>query len=230
MRIAVFASGGGTNLQAILDHFAGPASDVARVALVISDRADAGALERARDAGVSTEVIPVTGRTATEVARDSLAALERAGVGLIALAGYLRLVPAEVVRAYRDRILNIHPSLLSAFGGKGMYGLRIHRAVIEAGCRVSGLTVHIVDEAYDRGPILVQWPVPVLEGDTPEALGARVLRVEHRIYPLVLEAAARAAGGGEPVRPFRLPDDVAYSLVAGEAPPVAVLREALGLE
>lgn len=198
VRVAVLASGGGTNLQALIDRFNGKSSTIARVALVLSDRADAGALERAARAAITARVIEVKGRPAESVADEMVAALEAEGIGLIALAGYLKLVPERVVRTWRGRILNIHPALLPAFGGKGMYGIHVHRAVIESGCFVTGVTVHNVDERYDEGRPLVQWPVPVLRGDTPESLAARVLRVEHALYPLAVEALARRLAAGEP--------------------------------
>ncbi|MBX6363297.1 MAG: phosphoribosylglycinamide formyltransferase, partial [Gemmatimonadetes bacterium] len=193
LRVAVFVSGGGTNLQALLDRV-DPAA--ATVALVVSDRAEAGGLERARRAGVATRVIPVAGVDEGDVARETIEVLEAAGVELVALAGYVRRVPAAVVQRWAGRMLNIHPALLPAFGGQGMYGIRVHRAVLAAGCRVSGATVHLVDEEYDRGPILAQWPVPVRPGDTPESLAARVLATEHALYPAVVEAAARALARG----------------------------------
>lgn len=196
LRLAVFASGGGTNLQALIDHFntrqEGGRSTVARVALVISDREDAGALERARRAGIDTVVINVAGRPIDYVARETLASLESADIDLIALAGYLKLVPPAVVRHFRNRILNIHPALLPSFGGKGMFGIRVHRAVLASGATVSGPTVHLVDERYDEGRIIAQWPVPVLHGDTPETLAQRVLSVEHQLFPVAIEALARA--------------------------------------
>jgi folate-dependent phosphoribosylglycinamide formyltransferase PurN len=139
-------------------------------------------------------------------------------VDLIVLAGYLRLVPRSVVGAYRGRIINIHPALLPAFGGAGMYGQRVHSAVIEQGARVSGATVHFVDEAYDRGPIIAQWPVPVLPGDTPEALAARVLRVEHLLLPRAACAVAmgkvRLDENGRLSRPYaaELLDELAFTL------------------
>ena len=210
--IGVFASGGGTNLQALIDRV-DPA--VARIGLVLADRPDAYALERGRAAGARTVVIPVVGRGEDAVAADTLAALRDAGVGLIALAGYIRLVPAAVVRCYAGRILNIHPALLPGFGGQGMYGHHVHEAVLAARCRVSGPSVHLVDEQYDRGPIVAQWPVPVHDGDTVDALAARVLRVEHLLYPAVVEAAARtlAAGGDVAGLRCRYPDAFA---AAGE--------------
>ncbi|NJD09688.1 MAG: phosphoribosylglycinamide formyltransferase [Gemmatimonadetes bacterium] len=190
VRVAVLASGGGSNLQAMLDAFNTVADAPARIALVISDRDSAGALERARALDVPAFVVPVSGRPEAEVAADTLELLERHAIGLVALAGYLRLVPAAVIRAYAGRMVNIHPALLPAFGGKGMYGSRVHRAVLASGARVTGPSVHYVTENYDEGRIIAQWPVPVLTDDTAETLAARVLLVEHRLYPLVIAALA----------------------------------------
>lgn len=194
VRIAVLASGGGTNLQALIDHFNGGHSETAAVALVVSDRDSAGALERARRAGIAAHVIAARDREVEDIAAETLALFDRERIDMVALAGYLRLVPDRIVRRFRGRIVNIHPALLPAFGGAGMYGIRVHRAVIEAGCTVTGVTVHHVDERYDEGRALVQWPVPVLRGDTPERLAARVLRVEHVVYPLAVEGLARRIG------------------------------------
>jgi formyltetrahydrofolate-dependent phosphoribosylglycinamide formyltransferase len=169
------------------------------VVLVISDRVDAGGLARGRSAGVNARTIPVAGRSLEDVAVETVELLERERVDLIALAGYLRLVPKAVVERWRGRILNVHPALLPAFGGKGMYGRHVHRAVLEQGCLVTGATVHLVDERYDEGKPLVQWPVPVLRGDTAETLGARVLQVEHELYPLAVEIAARAIANRQDV-------------------------------
>lgn len=202
--VAVFASGGGTNLQALLDHEA--EQDAWRVAVVVSDREGAGALERARSAGREAVVVPVPGRDPGEVAADTLEHLERLEVGVVLLAGYLRLVPGPVVEAYRRRILNIHPALLPAFGGKGMWGRHVHEAVLASGAKVSGATVHFVDEEYDRGTILAQWPVPVLPADTAETLAARVLRVEHVLYPRAADHLCRAVTEGRQPGGFRLPD------------------------
>jgi formyltetrahydrofolate-dependent phosphoribosylglycinamide formyltransferase len=185
MRVAVLASGGGTNLQALLDACGKGAP--ARVVLVASDKADAGALARARGAGVEAQAIadPGDGAALTRLLREQ-------GVDLVVLAGYLKLVPAETVSAFDGQMINIHPALLPAFGGPGMYGIRVHRAVLASGATVSGATVHLVNAEYDRGPIVAQWPVPVQRGDTPEALAARILDVEHRLLPAVVLAAARA--------------------------------------
>ncbi|HEX6104667.1 MAG TPA: phosphoribosylglycinamide formyltransferase [Gemmatimonadales bacterium] len=195
MRIAVAASGNGSNLEALLRAL-GPDAP-ARVVLVLSDRPDAGALARASSHGVSAEIL-----TDPSDAAGWLSRLERHDVGLVVLAGYLRLVPAGVIDRYRGRILNVHPALLPAFGGKGMYGDRVHRAVLASGARESGATVHLVDEVYDRGPILAQARVPVLPGDDAARLAARVLAAEHRLLPAVVLAAA-AAG-----RPVPLPEAV----------------------
>lgn len=185
-RVAVLASGGGTNLQAILDHFAALGSrSPGTIAVVISDREAAGALVRAQNAGVAAEHV-----APPEALRGRL---EAHNIGVIALAGYLRLVPHDVTRAWSGRIVNVHPALLPAFGGAGMYGRRVHEAVLKAGARVTGVTVHFVDEVYDRGPIIAQWPVPVRSDDTPESLAARVLKAEHAVYPAVVEGLCSGA-------------------------------------
>jgi phosphoribosylglycinamide formyltransferase 1 len=183
-RIAVLASGGGSNLEAILNHFAeaGPAERGA-VVLVASDNPAAGALRRGASRGVEPLALSAG---ADGPALHGLLAERR--IDTIALAGYLRYVPAEVTRAYRGRLLNVHPSLLPAFGGPGMYGRRVHEAAIAAGVRVSGATVHFVDEEYDHGPIIAQTPVPVFPSDDAGTLAARVLRAEHALYPRVIDA------------------------------------------
>jgi formyltetrahydrofolate-dependent phosphoribosylglycinamide formyltransferase len=185
MRIAVAVSGHGSNLEALLRAL--EPGGAARVVLVLSNRPDAGALARARAHGVPAEVLADSGDPAEWLSR-----LEQRRVDLVVLAGYLRLVPADVIERYRDRIVNVHPALLPAFGGAGMYGHRVHEAVLASGARESGATVHLVDEVYDRGPVLAQARVPVLPGDTPDRLAARVLAVEHRLLPAVVLAAAAA--------------------------------------
>jgi formyltetrahydrofolate-dependent phosphoribosylglycinamide formyltransferase len=227
VRIAVFASGGGSNLQSLLDHFNANASPIAAVVMVVSDRADAGALGRARVAGVDARVIVVDGRTTDAIASETLAALEHAKADMIVLAGYMKLVPGSVVRRYRGRMLNIHPALLPAFGGKGMYGMRVHRAVIEAGCRVTGITVHFVDERYDEGRPIVQWPVPVLRGDSAETLAARVLRTEHVVYPLAVEAVARGAVG---MKGFRGEESAAFAWAEHGNVAAAAIRRILDID
>ncbi len=189
----MLVSGGGTNLQSLLDALGD--SPVARVTRVVASRPDAGALERARRAGVPAAVLADPAD-----ARELLAALGDARLAV--LAGYVKRVPPAVVARFRWRLINIHPALLPAFGGPGMYGDRVHRAVLASGAAVSGATVHYVDEEYDRGPIVAQWPVPVHAGDTLETLAARVLEVEHRLLPLVVLELARRGAPEEPVRLF----------------------------
>lgn len=197
IRIAALVSGRGSNLQALLDAFAAPDAPGA-VALVVSNRADAGALERARGAGVPTAVTRGDGQDAEGL----LALLRDHAIELVVLAGYLKKVPDPVVAAYRGRMLNVHPALLPAFGGPGMYGHHVHAAVLAAGARLSGVTVHLVDEVYDHGILLAQWPVPIRVGDTADTLAARVLAVEHRLLPAAVAAACRRLARGEPLRPL----------------------------
>ena len=181
----MLVSGGGTNLQALLDALSN--SPIARIARVISNRPGAGALERARRAGVPTVML----RDPADAA-ELLGALDDAQ--LVVLAGYLKLVPAAVVSRFRGRIINIHPALLPDFGGPGMYGHHVHAAVLASGARESGVTVHFVDEAFDRGEIIAQERVPVRPGDTPDMLAARVLEAEHRLLPRVVIDLARRLG------------------------------------
>jgi formyltetrahydrofolate-dependent phosphoribosylglycinamide formyltransferase len=194
MRVAVAVSGRGTNLEALLRAL-GPEAP-ARVVLVLSNRPDAPALDRAAARGIVT----VTLRDHADGA-EWLSALERHGVDLLVLGGYVKLVPAEVIARYRGRILNVHPALLPAFGGQGMYGRRVHEAVLASGARESGATVHLVDEVYDRGAVLGQARVPVLASDDAESLAARVLEAEHRLLPAAVLAAA-AAGRPVPISEF----------------------------
>ncbi len=195
MRIAVAVSGRGSNLEALLQAL--PANGPASVELVLSNRAGAGGLDVARRYGIATAQLTEPADGAAWLDR-----LERSRIDLLVLAGYLKLVPPTVVERYRGRILNVHPALLPAFGGPGMYGRRVHEAVLAAGARESGATVHLVDEVYDRGQILAQARVPVVPGDTPDTLAVRVLAVEHRLLPAVVLAAARAG------RPVPLPEPV----------------------
>src|SRR5437762_1593971 len=180
---------------------------------VVSSHAAAGALERARRAGVPTTVLADPSDAA-----QLLASLGDAG--LVVLAGYLKHVPAPVVARFRLRMINIHPALLPAFGGPGMYGRRVHERVLASGAAISGATVHYVDEQYDQGPIIAQWPVPVRSGDTPETLAARVLAVEHRLLPLVVLELARK---GVPGAPLKLDADGIGFRAADEA--TATLRQ-----
>ena len=171
-------SGNGTNLQALIDADKGGKW---QIKLVVSDKPDAFGLERAVAAKIKTRVIS---KHEPSVLLESL---EENQIDGIVLAGYLSVLPREIVTAYEGKIINIHPSLIPAFCGKGFYGAKVHAAVLESGVRVTGATVHFVDEGVDTGPIILQKPVPVLDGDTMESLQKRVLQVEHEILVKALE-------------------------------------------
>ena len=201
-RIAVLASGGGSNLQALLDYFSALGDRRAGdVVLVVSDRRDAGALERARRAGIETAVTPGDGSGLEALLADR-------AIDLVVLAGYLRFVPVSVTRRFAGRMVNVHPALLPEYGGAGMYGQRVHRAVLAARASVSGPTVHFVDEMYDHGAVIAQWRVPVHPTDDEATLAARVLRAEHLLFPRVVQAVAagevRLAPDGRVDPPFVL--------------------------
>jgi phosphoribosylglycinamide formyltransferase-1 len=186
LRLAVFASGGGTNLQALIDACRSKVID-AEIVAVVSNNSRAFALERARRAGIDT--FHISRRKypdESEYIQTIKDVLSKHDIDLIVLAGYMKLLPVIIVRIYYGRIINIHPALLPKFGGKGMYGLNVHKAVIQAGEKHSGATVHMVDERYDHGPILIQRRVPVLADDSPESLAARVLEIEHKILPMAV--------------------------------------------
>lgn len=172
-RVAVLVSGGGTNLQALIDKIQKGELEEAEIVKVISSRPDAFALERAKKAGIETAV-------AAEQ-KDVLRELRLSGADIVVLAGYMKVLSPDIIENYRNRIINIHPSLIPKYCGKGFYGIRVHRAVLEGGEKESGATVHYVDEGVDTGKIIIQRKVPVMEGDTPEALAVRVLETEHEI-------------------------------------------------
>ncbi len=214
MNAAVFASGTGSNFQALLDREVEGARW--RTRLLVVDRKEIGAIRRAERAGVAVCHMPVSGRDPAELGAATLAVLRAAEVEVIFLAGYLRLVPNVVVTAFRRRIVNVHPALLPGFGGKGMWGRAVHEAVLRSGARLTGVTVHFVDERYDQGSILAQWPVPVRAEDDPDTLAARVLRIEHLLYPLAAQHLCRALAAGEEPAPLAAPGD-AFSLNEGES-------------
>ena len=185
-RLAVLASGRGSNLQAIIEHFENLSRErVAKVVLVASNRADSPALIRA-----ATASIDIAHFNSTDGGSELLALLHKFRIDLVVLAGYLKRIQPKVIGEYAGRIINIHPALLPAFGGEGMYGANVHEAVIASGAAESGVTVHLVDDEYDRGPIVAQWRVPVSRSDTAESLAARVLNVEHVVYPRAVEMVA----------------------------------------
>lgn len=181
-RLAVFVSGGGSNFRSIHEAALGGRVNGVVVALV-TDKPGCGGAEHARCNGIPVILFPKSKSSPEGVSlTELLNALRNLKVDLILLAGYMKLIPVELVQAYPRSILNIHPSLLPAFGGKGYYGLKVHKAVIASGARYSGPTVHFVDEQYDTGKTLAQRAVPVLANDTPEKLAARVLHEEHQVY------------------------------------------------
>jgi phosphoribosylglycinamide formyltransferase/phosphoribosylglycinamide formyltransferase-1 len=185
-RLAVLASGRGSNSQAIIDHFDNLARErVAKVVLVASNRADSPALIRA-----ATASIDIAHFNANDDGSELLGLLQKFRIDLVVLAGYLKRIPPRVISEYAGRIVNIHPALLPAFGGEGMYGAKVHEAVIASGAEETGVTVHLVDDDYDQGPIVAQWRVRVDKSDTAESLAARVLNIEHVVYPRAVEMVA----------------------------------------
>lgn len=191
LKLGFLASHGGSNMQAIID-----ACKEGRLqadpSVVISNNSNSGALERARREGIPA--YHLSGRTHPhpgELEKAILATLKRWGAEVVCLTGYMKRLGAAVVSAYRGRVLNIHPALLPKFGGRGLYGRAVHEAVLAAGEKESGATVHLVDEEYDHGPVLAQRKVAVMADDDPDVLSARVLRQEHILYAEVLQKIAR---------------------------------------
>lgn len=184
--IVVFASGSGSNFQSIIDAIEAGTLN-ARITGLISNKQNIKALDRASNHQIPWAVLSEADYDAYEQYSEALLEqLQDWDTNLIVLAGFLRKIPANIIRSFQNRILNIHPSLLPKYGGKGFYGLNVHRAVIDSGDKVSGCTIHIVSEDYDDGPILDQAEVPVLKHDTAEELAARVLKQEHILYPKVI--------------------------------------------
>jgi phosphoribosylglycinamide formyltransferase 1 len=184
IRIGVLASGGGTNLQALLDAWKAGQISEAKICLVLSNCQAARALERARLNGVQAIYLdPKQFANASAYDQELLGRLKEEKIDLVCLAGYMRILTPVLVRSFSLKIINIHPALLPAFGGKGMYGHHVHEKVLQSGAKYSGCTVHFVDEGTDTGPIILQAVVPVLDQDTPETLAERVLIEEHRIFP-----------------------------------------------
>ena len=188
-RIAVLVSGGGTNLQALLDAERAGAIPHGEIVLVLSSKAGVYALERARLAGVPATVVSRRESASQEAFEDGLlSALSEAKVDLVVLAGFLSILGPRVIAAYPERIINVHPSLIPSFCGAGFYGLRVHEAALEKGVKVTGATVHFVNEIPDGGEIILQKAVSIREGDTPETLQKRVMRLaEWKILPAAVE-------------------------------------------
>lgn len=185
VRLAVLLSGSGTTLQNLIDRIA-DGRLAADIVVVIASRPDAGGLERARKAGIPALAVPRKQFADVDQFNDALhAALQRYEFDLIILAGFLS--PFQLRNRYTGRVLNIHPALIPAFCGKGLYGEKVHRAVLEAGVKVSGCTIHFADDEYDHGPIVLQGAVPVLDDDTPQTLAARVHALENELYPQAID-------------------------------------------
>lgn len=193
VNVAVLVSGGGTNLQALIDAKTAGNLPKAKLALVIASKPGVYALERAKAAGIPTGVVCRKDFDTQEAFdKTMLETLRRYEIGAVVLAGYLSIVGAPVVAAYPDKIINIHPSLIPSFCGEGYYGLRVHEAALKKGVKVTGATVHLVNEKYDDGRILLQKAVPVEEGDTPETLQKRVMQqAEWEILPKALDMLTR---------------------------------------
>jgi len=193
LKCAVFASGGGTNFQSLLDRKDSGDLHV-EFACMIGNNSTAHAFDRARSRNIPA-IHLAPSRFASEGAYTArlMDILKQYAVDLIILAGYMKMIPPDVVRAYPNRIINIHPSLLPSFGGKGLYGKLVHQAVLDYGAKVTGVTVHFVDEHYDHGPVILQRAVEVRDDDTADTLAARVLAVEHDTFWRAIELIAQGA-------------------------------------
>jgi len=186
MKAVILISGRGSNMQALLE-----ANLPVAFACVISSRPDAAGLAFAAGRGVATAVVDHKAYPDRAGFDAALAVeIERHAPDLVILAGFMRVLTDDFVRRYQGRMINIHPALLPAFGGPGMYGHHVHEAVVARGARVTGATVHFVDEEYDHGPIIAQWPVPVFPGDDADTVARRVLAVEHALFPRVVQQLA----------------------------------------
>ena len=192
LKVAVLVSGGGTNLQAIIDAIENKVITDTEIVAVISNNRNAFALERAKKAGIATEVVsPKDYADRAEFNEALLAKLQETGADLIVLAGYLVVIPEIVIDAYPNKIVNIHPSLIPAFCGTGYYGLKVHEAALARGVKVVGATVHFVDKGTDTGPIIMQKAVAVQNGDTPKVLQQRVMeQAEWKLLPAVIDKIA----------------------------------------
>ena len=209
-RIAVFASGGGTDFQSIID--ANEREKFCEIKYLIASKAGIGAIARAEKAGIETAVFSKSDYPSLEELYKKLTELlQSGGVDYIILAGWLKIIPAGFLDTFKDRVINIHPSLIPCFCGKGFYGLKVHEAAIEYGVKVSGATVHFVEADVDAGAIIMQRAVHVEDGDTPESLQARILKIEHEILPLCVkllcEGKIEKTG-----RKIRIPDEMPINI------------------
>ena len=202
LRVGILASGEGTTFEGLAETWSAEADPV-RIVVVVSDRPGAPVLERARNRGVPASVVPRSGAEAEAWAERLTSALESHHVDLVVLAGFLSILPPRWVERWRGRAINLHPSLLPRYGGRGMYGLRVHASVLAAGDRESGATVHLVTGAIDGGPPIAQARIPVLPGDTPESLRSRL----HPVEVALLAATVRRFADGSLPLPYADPED-----------------------
>ena len=192
LNLAVLCSGGGTNLQALIDAIE-RGELLAEIKIVISNNSKAFALERAKNHNIpALHLSHKQFTTPEEFDQRLLEVLKENQIDMVVLAGYMKILSPVIIRAYKNRILNIHPALLPHFGGPGMYGIHVHEAVIKSGVKITGVTVHIVDEVYDHGAIVIQKPVEVKDDDTPETLAERVLKIEHQTYKEAIQLFAES--------------------------------------
>lgn len=180
-KIAILASGEGTNAERIIRYFTG--HPTVNVAVIITNKAEAGVIRRAKNLQIPVEFLPASAFREGKVTE----VLRQYETDFVVLAGFLLRIPDDMLEAYPNRIVNIHPSLLPKFGGKGMYGSRVHEAVLTSGEKESGITIHYINEHYDEGTIILQAQCPVIEGDTPDSLASRVHQLEYEHYPKVIE-------------------------------------------
>ena len=183
IQVAIFSSGSGSNAKAIMRYFEG--HPIIKIKLLVYNRKEAGAKQKAEAFGLETKYFPKSVFQSNP--SDIVNFLKSANIDFILLAGFLLLIPAELVQAYPEKILNIHPALLPDFGGKGMHGMHVHKAVKESGAKKTGMSIHLVDQEYDKGKILFQSTCPVWESDSESDIAARVLKLEHAHYSLVAE-------------------------------------------
>lgn len=190
-RLGILASHDGTNFQSILDRCL-TGEIPAQVGVVISNNSQSGAMRRAHQAGINTcHLSGETHPNFDDLDKAMAQVLCHQDVDLVVLAGYMKKLGPRLLKTFKGRVINIHPALLPAFGGKGMYGKRVHQAVLESRCAITGVTVHVVDGEYDHGQVIAQEMVPVLKGDTVDTLAHRVLQMEHRLYPSVVRQLAQ---------------------------------------
>ncbi len=189
MNIAIFASGGGSNAEVIiktLPQLLQEKNTAANIALIVTNNAKATALHIAAENNIASEIIDVKNKTEKELSVCYLDILTKHNIGFIVLAGYLKKIPTDVIKTFPQKIINIHPALLPAYGGAGMYGMRVHEAVVSAGEKQSGITIHFVDEVYDHGEIIFQATCELEEGETAELLSKKVRGLEHKHYSKII--------------------------------------------